>query len=197
MTATNEKPPTPGPTPAPTPTIDAARTHILRAQIRDVPDFPKPGIVFKDITPLVGDARAFGTAVDLFAERYLSRGLRRVVAIESRGFIFGAALATRLEVPMALVRKPGKLPYERHSIRYALEYGEGVLEMHTDAVQPGEHVIIVDDVLATGGTAAAAAALCQKLGGVVDEFAFVIELGFLAGRKKLGDIPIFALLEYP
>lgn len=172
------------------------RIELLRSRIRDVPDFPKPGIVFKDITPLCGDARALAASIDLLAERYAGRALERIVAIESRGFVFGAGLAVRLGLPLALVRKPGKLPFDRHSTTYELEYGQGVLEMHVDAVHPGERVLIVDDVLATGGTARAAAALAEMQRGHVEEYAFLVELDFLGGRAKLDGRPVFSLLHY-
>ncbi|MEK6606166.1 MAG: adenine phosphoribosyltransferase [Myxococcota bacterium] len=172
------------------------RLDLLRSRIRDVPDFPKPGILFKDITPLVGDGPAFQAAVDLLAESCAGYRFDRIVAIESRGFVFGGALAARLGLPMAMVRKPGKLPYRRDSTSYALEYGEGTLELHVESVRRGERCLILDDVLATGGTARAAATLAEGQGGRVEGYAFVIELDFLAGRGKLADKPVFALLHY-
>jgi adenine phosphoribosyltransferase len=159
----------------------------LRAHLRDVPDFPKPGILFKDITPLLADPRAFHITLDLFAERFIGEHVDVVVGVESRGFIFGGALAARLNASFVPVRKPGKLPYKTDSVAYALEYGEAVLQMHVDSIQAGAKVLIVDDLLATGGTAAAAATLTKRQGGVVSGFAFVVELDFLGGRQKLAD----------
>jgi adenine phosphoribosyltransferase len=170
----------------------------VRQLIRDVPDFPQPGILFKDITPVVGDAKAFQAVLDAMEERLRGRGFDRIVAIESRGFVFGAALADRLEVGFSPVRKLGKLPYQTHRIEYALEYGKGVLEAHVDAVRPGEKVAIVDDLLATGGTAWGAAQLVQKQEGTVGAFLFVIELTFLKGRERLAQSggPVEALISY-
>jgi adenine phosphoribosyltransferase len=171
------------------------RIASLRACIRDVPDFPKPGIVFKDVTPLLGDGAAFHLCVDLLAERVRDARAELIVGIESRGFIFGAALADRLGVGFVPVRKPGKLPYRRSREEYALEYGNDALEMHDDAVA-GRRCLIVDDLLATGGTASATARLVERLGGRVEGFAFVIELAFLAGRERLGGRPAHALIAY-
>jgi len=163
--------------------------------IRDVPDFPVPGIMFKDITPLVQDAGALKRAVDEMAALYPTDAYDRFVAVESRGFLFGAALGYRLDVGCSVVRKEGKLPADtiRHS--YALEYGEATVEMHTDAVKKGERVLIVDDLLATGGTVAAAAALARRLGAEVIGSLFLIELGFLNGAERL-DFPVKALRTY-
>lgn len=157
----------------------------LRARLRDVPDFPKPGILFKDITPLLADPRALHITLDLLAQRFIGEHIDVVVGIESRGFIFGGALSARLNASFVPVRKPGKLPWKTDRVAYALEYGEAELEMHIDSIKPGARVLIVDDVLATGGTARAAAELARKQGGIVDGFAFVVELDFLPGRKKL------------
>ncbi len=159
----------------------------LRAHLRDVPDFPKPGILFKDITPLLADPRAFHITLDLFAERFIGEHIDAVVGVEARGFIFGGALAARLNASFVPVRKPGKLPYKTDSVAYALEYGEAVLHMHVDSIKAGAKVLIVDDLLATGGTAKAAAALTERQGGVVAGFAFVVELDFLGGRLKLAE----------
>ena len=172
--------------------------HIAKL-IRDVPDFPKPGIQFKDITPLLADTRALHVALDLLAEPFIGEGIDDCVAIESRGFIFGGALAARLNTGFVPVRKPGKLPAETDEVRYALEYGEGTLQMHRDAIQPGSRVLVIDDLLATGGTAAAAAELVKRQGGEVVGFAFVVELEFLPGRDKLraashDDVIVHALL---
>jgi adenine phosphoribosyltransferase len=167
----------------------------LKAYIRDVPDFPKPGIVFKDITPLVASARGFHDTVARLAERYSERP-DIVLGIESRGFIVGAAVAYALGAGLALVRKPGKLPAETHSAEYSLEYGTDMLEIHQDAFEDGRRVLIVDDLLATGGTASAAIALVERLGGQVVECAFVVELSFLGGRERLSPVPVFSLLQY-
>jgi len=168
----------------------------LKAVIRDVPDFPRPGILFKDITPLLAHPRAFQTAVELLGERVQAHGGQAIVAIESRGFLFGAALAARLGLPLQLVRKPGKLPYETVSMSYELEYGSDRVEIHVDAIQPGVAYAVVDDLIATGGTAAAAAGLVEMQRGVVACCAFVIELAFLRGRERLGQRPVEALLSY-
>jgi adenine phosphoribosyltransferase len=163
---------------------DHARSF-LRALLRDVPDFPKPGILFKDITPLLADPRAFHITLDLIAERFIGEHVDVVVGVESRGFIFGGAVAARLNASFVPVRKPGKLPYRTDSVAYALEYGEAVLHMHVDSIKPGVKVLVVDDLLATGGTASAAAELARRQGGVVSGFAFVVELDFLGGRQRL------------
>jgi adenine phosphoribosyltransferase len=157
----------------------------LKAQLRNVPDFPKPGILFKDITPLLADPRAFHITLDLFAERFITEHIDVIVGIESRGFIFGGALAARLNASFVPVRKPGKLPYRTDRVAYKLEYGEAELEMHVSSIPAGAKVLIVDDLLATGGTASAAAELARHQGGVVDGFAFVVELDFLGGRERL------------
>jgi adenine phosphoribosyltransferase len=173
----------------------------LRAHLRDVPDFPKPGILFKDITPLLADPRAFHITLDLFAERFIGEHVDAVVGVESRGFIFGGALAARLNASFVPVRKPGKLPYKTDEVAYALEYGDAVLQMHVDSIKAGAKVLIVDDLLATGGTASAAAELTRRQGGVVVGFAFVVELDFLGGRKKLidaaqGKAGVFSLVHF-
>jgi adenine phosphoribosyltransferase len=167
----------------------------LRSLIRDVPDFPRPGIVFKDITLLLGDAAAFAETISALAEPYRDAGVDLVAGIESRGFILGGAIADRLGSGFALVRKEGRLPSTRISQAYALEYGEAVVEMHSDAVEPGQRVLIVDDLLATGGTAGAAAALVDRLGGDIVGFAFLIELSALGGSAALGGRPYTALLR--
>ena len=169
----------------------------VRSLIRDVPDFPQPGILFKDITPVLADAKAFRAVLDAMEERLRGKAFDRIVAIESRGFVFGAALADRLQLGFSPVRKLGKLPYKTHRIEYALEYGKGVLEAHVDSVNAGERVAVVDDLLATGGTAWGAAQLVQKQGGVVGAFLFVVELAFLKGRDRLaGSGPVEALIAY-
>jgi adenine phosphoribosyltransferase len=167
----------------------------LRSRIRDIPDFPKPGIVFKDITPLLADGPAFRGMVDRFVERYRGR-VDMVLGIESRGFIIGAAVAYGLGTGIAIVRKPGKLPYQTHSARYELEYGSDALEIHHDAVGDHHRVLIIDDLLATGGTASAAVELVRRCGGTVVACAFVIELRFLDGRRRLPDCEVFSLIEY-
>jgi adenine phosphoribosyltransferase len=176
-------------------TDDPRIAEVMRL-IRDVPDFPKPGILFKDITPLIASGPAFQRTTDLLAERVGEHRPEALVGIESRGFIFGAALAHRLGVGLLPVRKPGKLPYRTRRVQYALEYGTDALEMHEDAVSHGLRVVIVDDLLATGGTAAATAELVEQQGGVVMGFAFVIELDFLGGRKRLGGRSIESLIHY-
>ncbi|MGH7874389.1 MAG: adenine phosphoribosyltransferase [Candidatus Binatia bacterium] len=168
----------------------------IRRAIRDIPDFPKPGIVFKDITPLLGDGALFGKTINIFAERYRSQEIDTVLGIESRGFIIGAALACKLGAGFSVVRKPGKLPYQTHSASYALEYGTDQLEIHIDAILARARVVIADDLIATGGTAAATAELVSKLGGTVVECAFVIELAFLKGRDKLKPYGVFSILQY-
>lgn len=168
----------------------------IRQAIRDIPDFPKPGIVFKDITPLLGNGRLFARTIDILAERYQAQKVDTVLGIESRGFIVGAALAYKLGAGFCIVRKPGKLPYETHSASYQLEYGTDKLEIHIDAIPKHARVVIADDLIATGGTAAATAQLITKLGGTVAECAFVIELSFLKGREKLKPYKVFSLLQY-
>jgi adenine phosphoribosyltransferase len=172
------------------PSLDRAKSLI-----RGVPDFPQPGILFKDITPVLGDSEAFRDVLDGLEEKLRGKGIDRIAAIESRGFLFGAPLADRLKVGLAPVRKLGKLPYRTDRIEYALEYGTGVLEAHVDAVRPGEKVAIVDDLLATGGTAWGAAQLVRKQQGVVAAYLFVVELGFLKGRERLG-ANVEALITY-
>jgi adenine phosphoribosyltransferase len=168
----------------------------LAAAIRDVPDFPKQGIVFKDITPVLGDPELFASAVDLLADRYADRGLDRIAAIEARGFILGAAMAYRLGVGLVPIRKKGKLPYDALEASYDLEYGTATVEIHTDAIRKGERVLLVDDLLATGGTAAASAGLIERLGGTIVEIVFLIELTFLKGREKLGGRPVFCPIQF-
>jgi adenine phosphoribosyltransferase len=168
----------------------------VRARVRDVPDFPQRGIVFKDITPVLADAALFRQVVDAFTARWRGEKIDRVVGIESRGFLFAAPLAYTLGSGVTVVRKPGKLPW--HVIRevYALEYGENALELHVDAVQPGDRVLVVDDVLATGGTADATGRLVARQGGTLVGFSFLVELGFLDGAKRLGPERVHSLLKY-
>ena len=166
--------------------------------IRDIPDFPKPGIIFKDITPLLNDPKAFKAAVNLFVEQHRNDvgKIDRIVGIESRGFIFGSALAYALGAGFVPIRKEGKLPFETFKASYSLEYGEAVLEIHADALRKGSRVIVIDDVLATGGTVKAALKLLNKFGVKVDGIYFLIELLALNGRKKLGRLPVEALIRY-
>ena len=168
----------------------------IRQAIRDIPNFPKAGVVFKDITPLLGNGPLFKRTIDLLADRYRSQGVDIVLGIESRGFIIGAALAYTLGAGFCIVRKPGKLPYKTHSVSYELEYGSDALEVHRDALPPGARVLIADDLIATGGTVAATAALVSKLGGNVVDCAFVIELSFLKGRERVKPYGVFSLLQY-
>ncbi len=168
----------------------------VRELIRDIKNFPQPGIVFKDITPLLADPRAFHIVLDAMAERFVGEHIDAVVGIESRGFIFGGALAARLNASFVPVRKPGKLPYRTEKVSYSLEYGESELEMHRDSLAEGARVLIVDDLLATGGTAAAAAELVDRQGAIVAAFAFVIELDALDGRRRLENTPIVSILNY-
>lgn len=168
----------------------------LAKLIRDVPDFPIKGILFKDVTTLLKDAQAFRQAIDALYERYAGQKIDQVVAIESRGFAFGAPLAYKLGAGFVPVRKPGKLPAKTISVEYSLEYGTNVLEMHVDAIEPGQKVLIVDDLLATGGSAKAAAELVERLGGQVVGIAFLIELEFLQGAKKLEGYDVFSLIRF-
>lgn len=168
----------------------------IRQAIRDIPDFPKPGIVFRDITPLLGNGQLFRRTIDLLAERYRSQKIDTVLGIESRGFIIGAPLAYELGAGFCIVRKPGKLPYQTHSASYELEYGMDKLEIHIDAIPNHARVVIADDLIATGGTAAATARLVSRLGATVVECAFVIELSFLKGREKLKPHGVFSIVQY-
>ncbi len=168
----------------------------IERAIRNVPDFPQPGIQFKDITPVLADARLFAGAIELLTERFQPGSVDAVVGIDARGFIFAAAAAVRLHAGFVPVRKKGKLPYQTIEQAYALEYGQATVAMHTDALKPGSRVLLVDDLLATGGTSAAAVALVQKLGGQIVEAAFLIELKFLNGREKLSGIPVRSLVSY-
>ena len=173
-----------------------AQVEALKAAIRDVPDFPKPGIVFKDITTLLRDPVLFRRALDLMTVLCGDLPVDKVVAIESRGFILGGALADRLGAGFVPVRKPGKLPWKSRSASYELEYGTDTLEMHEDAVGPAERVLVVDDVIATGGTARAVGELCEALGASVSGFVFLVELGFLNGRARLAGREVRSLIRY-
>jgi len=167
----------------------------LRNYIRDIPDFPKKGIIFKDISPLLASGEAFSACTSELA-CHMPENIDAIVGIESRGFLFGAALAQLTGVGFVPIRKPGKLPHETHAIEYELEYGTDILEIHRDALSTGHRVVVIDDLLATGGTAAATIQLIEKLGATVAACLFVIELDFLHGRDKLGHTPIQSLLHY-
>ncbi|MFZ3209404.1 MAG: adenine phosphoribosyltransferase [Geobacteraceae bacterium] len=168
----------------------------LKNIIRDIPDFPKKGIIFKDITTLLEDARSFQRMVDLISHRYVGQKIDKVVVVEARGFIIGAALAYKLGAGVVLVRKPGKLPAKTFKKTYDLEYGTDTLEIHTDAIKKGEHVLIADDLLATGGTMAAVVDMVNSMGGKIVECCFMTELEFLNGRSKLPDVKVFSLLKF-
>jgi len=168
----------------------------LRALIRDIPDFPIPGILFRDITPLLADPRALGEVTALLAERYRPMKLDKIVAIESRGFIFGAPLAVALGVGLVPARKPGKLPFQTVEESYDLEYGKAALTLHVDAILPGERVLVIDDVIATGGTLAATCRLVERLGGLVAEVMTVVELTGLAGKNLIEKYPYYSLVRY-
>lgn len=172
------------------------RIDELKALIRDIPDFPKKGILFKDITTLLADPKGFNTSLDMLVEELEGVSFDAIAGMESRGFIFGAALAARMHKPFIPVRKPGRLPAETVSIEYALEYGTDTLEIHKDAVTKGDSVLIIDDLIATGGTAAATGELVTSIGAEVAAYAFVIDLTFLGGKAKLGDHKVISLLEY-
>jgi len=168
----------------------------LKSFIRDIPDFPQPGILFRDITPLLQDPQAFRFVVDRFTREYQDSGISAVVAIESRGFLFGAPLAQNLGISFVPVRKAGKLPAAHISVEYSLEYGTSQLDIHEDALKRGDNALIVDDLLATGGTANAAAKLVELLGARVHAIAFVVELAFLQGRDRLRDYDVLSLVTY-
>jgi adenine phosphoribosyltransferase len=168
----------------------------LRAGVRDVPDFPKKGIVFKDITPILSDGSLFKASIDVFIERCRGKKIDKIAGIDARGFLFGSAVAYELGVGFVPIRKRGKLPFKTEIAKYSLEYGEAEMEMHIDAMRPGEKIVLVDDLLATGGTSAAAAALIKKVGGELVEAQFLIELEFLHGREKLAPTPVASFLKY-
>ena len=168
----------------------------IRSAIRTIPDFPQPGILFRDITPILADAGLFQQVIDLLAEKTVNFGAEKVVGIDARGFLFGAAVAYKLGVGLVPIRKKGKLPYKTICYSYALEYGKADMEIHVDAVRPGERVVLVDDLLATGGTAAAAVHLVQELGAKVEAALFFIELADLNGRKHLGGVPVETLVAF-
>ena len=168
----------------------------LKNKIRDIPDFPKKGIVFKDITTLLQDSEAFKHSIDLLTKRHQNDKIDKIVGIEARGFVFGAALAYTLNAGFVMVRKPGKLPYETIKQSYELEYGTDEIEIHEDAIKQGERILLADDLLATGGTMAAAADLIAKTGGEIVGISFLIELTFLNGREKFKDHNVFSLIQY-
>ena len=168
----------------------------LKAAIRDVPDFPKPGIIFKDITPILGNPVLFRAAVDQLVERHRDRGIDKIAAVEARGFLFAGAMCERLDVGLVPIRKQGKLPYETYEESYELEYGSATLAVHQDAFNKGDRVVLVDDLLATGGTAAASVKLIERAGAEVVEIEFLIELTFLEGRKHLADYAVFAPIAF-
>lgn len=168
----------------------------LKKKIREVPDFPKPGILFYDVTTLLKDREGLRQIVDILSDRYAKLGIDKVLGIESRGFIFAPAVAINIGAGFVPVRKPGKLPSTTLSASYDLEYGQDTLQIHTDAVEKGERILIVDDLIATGGTAAATTHLVRDLGGEVAELAFLVELEFLNGRSKLGGYDVFSILKY-
>ena len=176
--------------------VASVDVDVLKSHIRDIPDFPQAGVVFKDITPLLADRDAFRVTVDALVERFDGQPIDKVLGIEARGFIVAAPVAHALGAGFIPVRKAGKLPWEVEKQEYVLEYGTDLLEIHRDAIMPGERALIVDDVLATGGTASAAVRLVEKLGGEVAGLAFVIELAFLGGRGKLGDHSAVSLITY-
>jgi adenine phosphoribosyltransferase len=172
------------------------RIKLIRSRIRDIPDFPKPGIVFKDITPLLADPAAFSACLDLLEERLRNLAVDTVMGIESRGFIFGGALAYKMQKRFVPARKPGKLPYEKIGVEYELEYGTDALEIHRDAIGRGDRVLVLDDLLATGGTASGACQLVRKLEGEVAAVAFVVELAFLNGAARLAPIKPISLVAF-
>ena len=168
----------------------------LRAGVRDVSDFPKKGIVFKDITPILSDPALFRASIDLFLERCRGRKIDKIVGIDARGFLFGSAVAYELGVGFVPIRKHGKLPFQTEIASYSLEYGEAEMELHVDAIERGEKIVLIDDLLATGGTSASASTLIKKVGGDLIEAIFLIELEFLHGRKKLEATPVTSFLKY-
>ena len=168
----------------------------LAEHVRDVPDFPKPGILFKDITTLLKNRHAFARSIDVLAERYRAMNIDKVVAVESRGFIFGGALAYAINAGFVPIRKAGKLPHKTRSETYELEYGTDTIEIHEDGIEKGDRVVVFDDVIATGGTLAAACRLVESLGGQIVEVAVVSQLTFIPGREKLGKVSFFTLIKH-
>ena len=176
--------------------MDSDQIDKLRRGVRDVPDFPKKGIVFKDITPILKDGPLFRASVDLFLDQCRERKIDKVVGIDARGFLFGSAVAYELGIGFVPLRKKGRLPYKTESAKYSLEYGEAEMELHIDAITHGEQIVLIDDLLATGGTSASAATLIRKVGGELVAAMFLIELEFLHGREKLAPTPIISFLKY-
>lgn len=168
----------------------------LKSSIRTIPDFPQPGIQFRDITPILEDGQLFRLAITIFAERYKSRNVEKIAAVDARGFIFAGALSHFLGAGLVLLRKKGKLPFKTHRVDYDLEYGSNTIEMHVDSLKPGERVVLIDDLLATGGTAAAAAQLVEMAKAQIVEIAFLIELVNLSGRARLAKYPIFSAMTF-
>jgi adenine phosphoribosyltransferase len=168
----------------------------LRAGVRNVPDFPKKGIIFKDITPILKDGELFRAAIDLFLNQCRGRKIDKIVGIDARGFVFGSAVAYELGIGFVPLRKKGRLPYKTESAKYSLEYGQAEMELHIDAITRGEQIVLIDDLLATGGTSASAATLIKKVGGELLMAIFLIELDFLHGREKLAPTPIISFLKY-
>lgn len=168
----------------------------LRTGVRDVPDFPKKGIIFKDITPILKDGELFRASVDLFLDQCRGRKIDKIVGIDARGFVFGSAVAYELGIGFVPLRKKGRLPYKTESAKYSLEYGEAEMELHIDAITRGEQIVLIDDLLATGGTSASAATLIRKVGGDLVAAIFLIELDFLHGREKLVPTPVISFLKY-
>src|SRR3954468_19432969 len=175
---------------------NAGPVAAIQNAIRNIPDFPKPGIQFKDITPLLGDAKLFAASIDLLTSSFKPGDVDFVVGIDARGFIFAGAAALKWGAGFVPIRKKGKLPFSTHEESYELEYGSNVLAIHTDAIKPGSRVVLVDDLLATGGTAGAASSLIQKIGGNILETTFLIELSFLNGREKLGSAPVRSIIRF-
>ena len=182
--------------PLASPAMDSDSLEKLRAAVRDVPDFPKPGIIFKDITPILANGKLFRLAIEAFLENCRGKQIDKIVGIDARGFLFGSAVAYDLGVGFVPLRKKGRLPYKTESAKYSLEYGEAEMELHIDAIEHGEKIVLIDDLLATGGTSASAATLIRKVGGVLLEAQFLIELEFLHGRKKLESTPVVSFLKY-
>jgi adenine phosphoribosyltransferase len=176
--------------------MDSDMIATLRTAVRDVPDFPKKGIIFKDITPILKDGALFRASIDVFLEQCKGKKLDKVVGIDARGFVFGSAVAYELGIGFVPLRKKGRLPYKTESAAYMLEYGEAEMELHIDAIVPGEKIVLIDDLLATGGTSASAVTLIKKVGGELIEAIFLIELEFLRGREKLAPTPVTSFLKY-
>jgi adenine phosphoribosyltransferase len=178
------------------PAMNSDSLEKLRAAVRDVPDFPKAGIIFKDITPILSNGQLFRASIDAFLEQCRGKEIDKIVGIDARGFLFGSAVAYELGIGFVPLRKKGRLPYKTESAKYSLEYGEAEMELHIDAIERDERIVLIDDLLATGGTSASAAALIRKVGGVLVEAQFLIELEFLHGRQKLESTPVVSFLKY-